>query len=280
MNDTECVRFLQWGLPGLRMRWPGFRKVRRQVCKRIARRLMSLGLPDTLAYRRYIEMHPDEWEYLDALCRVTVSRFWRDRAVFQYLADRVLPLRAAAAAARGAARIRAWSAGCGTGEEPYSLALLWRFSLQERFPSLEFQLVATDADDEQLERARAACYPLNTLKELPRAWIRAAFQQSNGRYCLRPEFRAGVEFRQQDIRRELPDGPLDLVLCRNMVFTYFEEGLQREIARSLHHLLVPGGVLVVGRHEVLPEDTTGFHRLETPLHLYRRDDPPSDRLDA
>lgn len=271
MQDTECITFLQWALPRLHMRWPGFRKVRRQVCKHVARRLASLGLSGISAYRSYLEVHPEEWRCLDELCWISISRFYRDRAVFEHLAGKELPLIAEATAARGFARIRAWSAGCCAGEEPYTLMLLWRLSLQPRFPGLELNILATDIDREQLNRARIACYPRGSLKELPAAWIESAFEEYRGRFHLRPEFRIGVEFRQQDIRQELPDGSFDLVLCRNLVFTYFEPALQVEIARALHERIAPGGVLVLGRHEALPAGATGFRELEPGLRIYRRE---------
>lgn len=271
MQDAQCVAFLQWALPKLQMRWPGFRKVRRQVCKRVVRRLTSLELLCITAYRAYLKTHPEEWLHLDELCWISISRFYRDRAVFDYLAKHVLPRIAEAAVVQGAARIRAWSAGCCAGEEPYTLMLLWRLLLQPRFPALELEILATDIDREQLDRAQAAGYPRGSLKDLPAAWIEDAFEGREGRVYLRPEFQTGVEFRQQDIRRELPDGPFDLVLCRNLVFTYFEEALQAEITGLLHERIVPGGVLVLGRHEVLPAGTIGFHELETGLHIYRSD---------
>ncbi len=253
------------------MRWPGYRKVRRQVCKRVARRLHKLGLADTLAYRAYLDAHPDEWRELDELCHIPISRFYRDHAVFNYLGQKVLPDLADAAAARSSDRIRVWCAGCGAGEEPYTLAILWRLSLQRRFPELKLQILATDVDHAQLDRAIVACYPRGSLKELPDEWIEAAFEQRSGRYCLRPDFRAGVEFQQQDIRSQRPQGTFDLVLCRNIVFTYFEEELQLEVARYLLHFLVPGGILVLGIHEVLPPGTAGFLSLEPRLCIYQRE---------
>jgi hypothetical protein len=80
---AECVRLLQWGLPKLGLEWRGFRKIRRIVRRRIERRLAELHLPDTAAYRRYLETHSEEWRVLDRACRIPVSRFYRDRAVFE-----------------------------------------------------------------------------------------------------------------------------------------------------------------------------------------------------
>jgi chemotaxis protein methyltransferase CheR len=115
MRDADCVQFLQWALPRLDLRWDGLRKVRRQVCRRISRRLAELGLSDGTAYREYIEGNADEWDRLDGFCRITISRFWRDPAVFESLRDHVLP-------ALGPT-VSVWSAGCASGEEPYSLVL-------------------------------------------------------------------------------------------------------------------------------------------------------------
>ncbi len=167
------------------------------------------------------------------------------------------------------------SAACGVGEEPYTLAILWRLSREREFPDRRLLILATDINREQLDRALVACYTGGSLRKLPTAWIGAAFEESDGRFCLRTEFQAGVEFRQQDIRAQLPNETFDLVFCRNLVFTYFEEQLQREVAASLHARLVPSGVLVLGIHEVLPPGTAGFHSLEPRLHIYRRDDPNS-----
>ena len=90
MTDSDCVEFLQWALPRLKMRWPGFRKVRKQVGKRIRRRMRDLKLNGLSDYRCYLETHADEWARLDEICRITISRFYRDKGVFDELRDTVL----------------------------------------------------------------------------------------------------------------------------------------------------------------------------------------------
>src|SRR5262249_5469574 len=124
MHDPECTAFLQWALPRLDLRWAGFRKVRKQVRKRLKRRLQLLGLPGFVAYRDLLAANPEEWRALDDCCRITISRFFRDRQVFETLCDRVLPemARRATSQQRDA---QCWSAGCASGEEPYTLRLLW-----------------------------------------------------------------------------------------------------------------------------------------------------------
>ncbi len=257
MTDAECVAFLQWALPRLQLRWDGFRRFRGQVCKRLHRRLEALALPDLAAYRALLESQPEEWRTLDALCRVTISRFFRDRAVFSLLGESLLPALLEELAARGQ-RLRIWSAGCASGEEPYSVALLFRYSLAPRFPRAELDLLATDADPQLLERARRACYQRGTLRELPADWVRQAFAMSGDLMCLSPEIRALVQLRCQDLRQEIPEGPWHVILCRNLAFTYFAPAEQQRTLSRLAEQLSPGGLLIIGAHEKLPAG----HRFE------------------
>ena len=274
MRDAECVALLRWALPRLGLRWPGYRNVRRQVCKRIARRIKELDLSDVAAYREHLERAPEEWSELDGFCRITISRFYRDHAVFDHLSEVVLPALAAAAVARTDPMLRCWSAGCGSGEEPYSLALLWSFRLAHSFPGLSLSVVATDADEQLLERAARACYPRGTLRELPYDWICRAFVRDNRICCLLPAFRENVLFLRQDIRSAQPEGLFDLLLCRNLVFTYFETGLQRRALAAMAARLRLGAALVVGKNERLP-DTEGFEPSPAGLGVYWKGGAPS-----
>lgn len=130
MRNTDCVAFLQGHLPRLGLRWASFRKVRGTVCKRLRRRLCELGLKDLDAYAAYLAVRPEEWVRLDALCRIPISRFYRDREVFRTLGTRVLPALAQGVAEAGGHLVRAWSAGCASGEEPYSLRIVWEKALE------------------------------------------------------------------------------------------------------------------------------------------------------
>ena len=277
MTDADCVAFLQWALPRLRMRWPGFRKVRRQVCKRIGRRMTELEFTDPLQYRAYLEGHPLEWKTLDSFCRITISRFFRDREVCRNLRDVVLPTLAKRALTERRSELRCWSAGCGSGEEPYTLSLLWRLppdaSLSGRFPLISFRVTASDSEPVVLERAQAAVYEPGTVKELPPSWIPVAFDESDAGLLLRSDFTEGVRFSELDIRQESPEGPFDLILCRNLVFTYFEEGLQIEILRRLVDRLTAGGCLVMGAHERAPDGQWPLTRPNPGMPIYWRLNP-------
>lgn len=241
MTDRQCIELLQWAAPRLGLRWAGFRNVRGQVCKRISRRARELGL-DAAKYRALIEEDVDERERFDAFCRVTITRFYRDRAVFDALPS-LLP--------RDGTPLRIWSAGCASGEEPYTVALMLRLGMG--LESEGFSIDATDSDPVLLERAHRACYPAPTLRELPQAWRSTAFEAApEDELCLRPDFREGVRFHQQDLRREQPSGPFHLILCRNLAFTYFDESLQEQVASRFLSQFAPGGLLVIGGHERLP----------------------------
>jgi len=255
VRDDDCIDLLRWASAELGLRAEGFRRVRDQVCKRVARRIVALGLDGPTAYRAFVASTPEERAVLEALCRVHVSRFYRDRAVFDAVRDRVLP---ALAASAGNRPLRLWSAGCAAGEEPYTLALIWRFAVGPRFPGLPLEIVATDPDPDSLERARRGDYPPSSLKELPRPWREAAFEQRQGRCFLREELRAPVELRCQDLRTTAPAGPFQLILCRNMAFTYFAAHHQDSVAARLAALLAPGGALLVGRRERLPAGATSL----------------------
>lgn len=251
MTDAECVAFLQWALPQLHMRWAGFRKVRRTVCKRISRRLADLGVPDLLAYREYLANQPAEWSVLDGLCTITISRFYRDKTVFDFIGSDVLPQLVRAATAKGEHQVRVWSVGCACGEEPYTLALIWRFAMHAP-PACALRVLGTDVGPTVLARAQRGCYASGSVRLLPSAWLARGFARLNNEWCLREDLRTDVTFLEQDVRRALPDGPFELILCRNLVFTYYDESQQRALLDRLLARLTVGGALVIGQRESLP----------------------------
>ena len=175
----------------------------------------------------------------------------------------LLPRLVVRAAARGESRLRIWSAGCASGEEPYTLALMCAFG--EVPANIKPEILATDADPHLLVRAKQARYPGSSLRELPAKW-RTAFERSGDEFCLRPEYRTPVRFLEQDIRRDLPNGRFDLILCRNLVFTYFQASLQAVIAGRLTEQLVPGGFLLLGSHDSLPAAVPGLVKERPWLH--------------
>ncbi len=270
ISDADWVEFLQWALPRLHLRWPGFRKVRRQVCRRIRHRLLELNLQDLAAYRDLLARGPAEWSRLDACCRISISRFYRDRDVFDFLRDRVLPQLACRATDAGRSVLRCWSVGCASGEEPYTLSIMWQADLGARFPGLDLEVVATDIDAQLLQRARRAVYGRSSLKDLPDAWVSLAFQPEGEAYRLAEPFRGGVRWVQQDLRQEAPAGEFELVLCRHLALTYFDESLQEQILRRIAAHMPSGGVLVTSKKETLPAGCELFLPGPARLGTYRR----------
>ncbi|MBX3187730.1 MAG: chemotaxis protein CheR [Labilithrix sp.] len=252
MTDAELVALLQWALPRLGLRWAGFRNVRATVRKRVARRIAALGLRDVAAYRARLEADPEEWSVLSTMCRIPISRFYRDRAVYDAIvADVLAPL--AAAAAREARALRVWSAGCASGEEPFTIAIAWQVDLAPRFPGVALEIHASDVDPIMIERAERGVYLTGSLRELPDRFRAAGFDAGDapGTVRVKPEIRAAVTFRCEDVRASMPEGLFDLVLSRNLAFTYFDEATQRDFALRVGERLRPGGALVVGAHEDL-----------------------------
>lgn len=246
-----AAELLQWALPRLGYRSEGFRRVRRRVVRRIERRCRALGLPGLAAYRNHLEGVSGEWERLDGLLNITISKFYRDRALFDHLRREILP-------GLGRRRGRCWSAGCASGEEPHTLAIL--------APGL--RILGTDRDPLLLDRAREGLYRASSIRDLPAEDRALAFEPVDGLFRLRDEFRANVEFRVEDLRRTMPEGPFDLVFCRHVAFTYFAEEHEREVAAGFRARLAPGGLLVIGRLERLPEGAP-FERCAEGLSLFR-----------
>jgi chemotaxis methyl-accepting protein methylase len=199
---------------------------------------------------------------LAGLLGVTISRFWRNRTLWEYLAAHVLPGLCEAGA-------RVWSCGCASGEEPYSLALLWR----ERCPESPLYLLATDIDTTVLERAQEGLYGPGSLRELPGGLRERYFRPERVSWLrLSDEVKGMVRFRRHDLLREPPpaEAPFEIILCRNLAFTYFGPEARVEAARKLAAALAPGGYLAVGRKERLPEGAADLAEADYP-GLYRRE---------
>lgn len=252
------------------MRWAGFRKVRRQVCKRLQKRIFELALPNVDSYRQYLLGHSAEWQRLDFLCRITVSRFYRDKTVLQKLQSDVLPALARVALAAGEERLRVWSAGCARGEEAYTLLLIWDMALRNDYPELEIDLIGSDIDADLLDRARCGCYESSSVKALPVKWLNSGFIKQNTEYCLDARLRNKVKFSCQDIRNAAIEGLFHIIFCRNLAFTYFEHKLQVEVLDSLHSKLVDGGALIIGGHETLPGEYCGFEPWKKQRAIFRK----------
>lgn len=269
MSNLDCTALLQWALPRLELHWPGFRKVRGQVCKRLARRMRDLGLSNFAAYRARLEADPTEWRVLDESCHITISRFFRNRGIFEALRTRVLP-EIAARAGREGRPARIWSAGCASGEEAYTVRIIWDVELATVYPAVCLVITASDVDDTMLARAREGCFAAASLRELPAPLVALGFERVGSSYCVRSPYREGIEFLNQDLRSDMPPHLFDLILCRYVAFTYFTLSLRRRVLARMIERLRPGGFLVIGAHEELPAAVPGLRPVTGHRRIFQK----------
>jgi chemotaxis protein methyltransferase CheR len=134
---------------------------------------------------------------------------------------------------------------------------------------IELEILGTDFDQHLLGRARAAIYPESSIRDLPRSRLDHAFDQQEKGWQLLQEYRRNVRFERQDIRNEVPEGPFDFILCRNLAFTYFDPELQLEVLSRIESVVSEDGRLAIGNREVLPEEARDWLPVEQLKGLYR-----------
>ncbi|MCE1203240.1 MAG: SAM-dependent methyltransferase [Holophagaceae bacterium] len=236
------------------------------VQSRLAKRLRILGIQTYEEYLQRLE-NPEspEWsEFINALT-TNLTSFFREGHHFTRLVPLMQPFHAASR------RIKVWSAGCSTGEEPYTLAMTL---LQGFGAAANIQILATDLDTAVLETAARGVYPMARIEGLEESWKRMAFLKGSGaqegQVRVRPEVRQLVSFRQMNLledRWSVPEAPFQAIFCRN-VMIYFDKPTQRRLLKRYHELLEPDGLLFVGHSEALLDTTLGFQSLGQTI--YRR----------
>ena len=261
----DFTPFLQWALPGLHMQWKGFRKVQNQVVKRIRKRLKELELSNLEEYKDYLRNHQFEWDVLDQLCQITISRFYRDRGIQDRIRSDVLPGVAGMAGSENRI-LRIWSVGSASGEEPYTISLMMHFDILPQNPGLVYSIEGTEINTEMIRRAKRGCYGKGSVRELPEQWLTSAFAQSGNSYCILDRFKSNVFFHQGDIRKHSFSSDFDMVLCRYLIATYFEEELQKSQFGKIVNHIRPGGYLILGSNEKLPFEMKRMHLLSKGIY--------------
>lgn len=222
---------------------------RATVLRRIERRLHVTGQADLAAYLHYLEQHPAESRALLADMLIGVTNFFRDREAFEALERHVLPqLTCERDPAEGADEIRVWSAGCSTGEEAYSLAMLVceQLALEQR--TSKVQVFATDLDERAIAIARSGSYSEAIVTDVPPSRLRQFFVKEDQHYRVRKEVREKVLFARHNLLSDPPFSQIDLIVCRNLLI-YLDREVQRDILQMFHFALRPGGYLFLGSSE-------------------------------
>ena len=236
---------------------------RASLRRRMDRRLQMLGVTDYAAYTDYLEVHPDEFVLLFNTVLINVTTFFRDAAAWDYVAEEIVPRLIASKS--GEEPIRVWSAGCASGQEPYTLAIILAEALGLEEFRERVKIYATDIDDDALTQARAASYSARDVQNLAPALLAKYFDREGERYVFHKDLRRALIFGRHDLLQDAPISRIDLLVCRNTVM-YFNAEVQAGILSRFHFAIRDGGYLFLGKAEMIFSHAGLF----IPLDLRRR----------
>jgi two-component system CheB/CheR fusion protein len=236
---------------------------RTSLMRRVQHRMGQIEIADYGDYLDYLELHSDEFTALFNTILINVTGFFRDAEAWDFLRTDVLPEVLADKAPTAALRV--WCAGCASGEEAYTLAIV----LAEMMGIAEFRdrvkIYATDVDEDALNQARHGSYSPREIRGIPPELLEKYFEPAAGRYVFRKDLRRSVIFGRNDLVQDAPISRIDLLLCRNTLM-YFTAETQARILGRFHFALTDGGVLFLGKAEMLLSHGATF----VPIDLRRR----------
>lgn len=242
--------------------------------RRSERRMAIHGIASLAQYADFLEHNAQESELLFKELLIGVTQFFRDPAAWEHLAETVLP--ELLARRKGDHKLRAWVIGCSTGEEAYSLAMVFT-EVMERSPqpdAITLQIFASDLSPDGIATARRGQYPLAIAGDVSRERLERFFTTHERHYQINQEIRDMVLFTQHDVILDPPFTKLDLIACRNLLI-YFGPVLQRKLVPLFHYSLRPGGVLFLGTSETVGQFSHLFNPIESRLRFYQRQEHPS-----
>ena len=240
------------------------------VYRRIERRMSIHRIHKIAAYVRYLQENPQELDLLFRELLIGVTSFFRDPAAWTQLKEQAIPALLASRPAGGP--LRAWVAGCSTGEEAYSLAMVFQEALEEARSPRRFalQIFATDLDPDAIEKARGGVYPANIAADVPPARLSRFFVgEEGGGYRVAKQIRELVIFAPQNLVMDPPFTRLDLLSCRNLLI-YLTPEIRKKLLPLFHYSLNPGGLLFLGSAETVGGSSDVFTPLDIKSRLFRR----------
>ena len=240
---------------------------RSTLARRIRKRMGDAGITDYAGYRDLLEADAEEFRALFNTILINVTSFTRDTEGWAFLQREILPELIAARSA--GEEIRVWSAGCSSGQEPYSLAILFAEVLGIEECARRVKIYGTDVDEEALREARSGLYSAKVLEPLAPE-LRAKYFEPNGsQFAFRADLRRRVIFGRHDITRDAPISRLDLLVCRNTLM-YFNSEAQAQIIDRFHFALREGGHLFLGKAEMLLSEGERFEVANMRQRIFRR----------
>ncbi|MFM0005443.1 chemotaxis protein CheB [Paraburkholderia dipogonis] len=238
---------------------------RATILRRIERRLQVNGIPDLQAYQDYVLTHPDETPALLKDMLIGVTNFFRDRETFEVVEREIVPKLFQKKSADDP--VRAWVAGCATGEEAYSLAMLLA-DHPKRHEGIQAQLFATDIDERAISFARAGLYPESITADVPTQRLRQFFTAEHAHFRVTKAIREKVLFAVHNVLRDPPFSRVDLVSCRNLLI-YLDRSVQTQVLQMFHFSLQPGGYLLLGSSESAEAAGDLFTAVDKKNRIYR-----------
>lgn len=239
--------------------------------RRFRRRMFQLSLADYADYRNYIREHPNELNQLLNTVLINVTEFFRDPPAWEILRHEILP--ELLKRIKPGHSFRAWSAGCASGEEPYSIAILLAEYFGARIQEYDIKIYATDIDDEALIAARRGEYSIDALRRIRPEW-REKYFQGKGLLRVSREIRRLVIFGRSNLGQNAPISHVNLLVCRNLLI-YFDSDLQKQILTRLNYALEPGGILFLGKSESQLTNSEHFQRLNAHWRIFQRTSSPA-----
>ena len=246
------------------------------LIRRVASRMRAAGAEDCVKYLAYLDEHPAEYTALFDSILINVTGFFRDDAAWGYLRDALFPKLLASKPAEEPVRV--WSAGCASGEEVYTLAMLFAEAVGPDAFCRRVTLYATDVDEAALTQARQGAYNDEDLESVPAAFRTRYFETTGSRHVFRPDLRSGIVFGRQDVLRDAPISCVDLLVCRNTLM-YFDTEAQGRIVARFRMALVEAGYLFLGKAELIPAHTDVFHPVNLKHHIFQRVATPGFHMD-
>ena len=265
MDDDQFRKLLEY----LDYSWAGYRKVRKGVKKRVCRHMQRLNCRDVTAYLGILDRQPTSRQECELLMTVSISRFFRDRRLWEMLESRWLP----EIIAGNPLKLKVWSAGCSCGQEPYSFKIVWEH-LKKRFESLpSLEITATDRHPGYLEHALKGIYSFSNLKEVAVEDRIAFFECRKGakQFTVRHELKRDITWKMHHLLTDPPDQDFNIIFMRNNVLTYCRQEVQENALTGIINCLPPGGLFIIGCRERLPFRTSRLVSMNRfPYVFYRK----------